>query len=100
MTAPAPAFSENERRALELLIAAGGSVLVTHIPDTNTRDVVFGDVTPGHGVYRKLEKRGFVFYTVEEPLDSPGSPMDGFTFTNEVYISDEGRNALAAAVIA
>lgn len=88
-----PNLTENELHALELLIEAGGSLLTTSLPEKNVRDVVFGTVEPGHTVYRKLEKMGLVFYTVEDPVEMPGDPLDGFTFTNEVYISDEGRDA-------
>lgn len=90
-------LSENERCALELLVHAGGSVLTTSVPDKNSRDVVFDTAIPGHGVYRKLEKRGFVFYSVEDPIDLPGDPIDGFVFTNEIYITDEGRDVLKVA---
>jgi len=90
-------LTENEERALDLLISAGGSLLTSSIPDSSERDIVFGLVTPGHSVYRRLERLGLVFYTVEDPLDCPGDPLDGFLFTNEVYISDEGRAARMAA---
>lgn len=87
-------LSCNERLALELLADAGGGVLVSNVPDRNERDVVFGNVTPGHPVYRKLEKRGLVFYTEEDALDLPGDALDGFQFTAEIYLTDAGREAL------
>lgn len=37
-------------------------------------------------VYKKLEKKGLVFFTEEEPME------DGFVFTNEVYLTDEGKS--------
>lgn len=89
-------YTENERRALELLIQGGGSVLESRIPDRNEVDTVFRTVTPGHTVYRKLEKLGLVFYSEEEPLNLPGDPLDGFTFTREIYITDVGRSVLSA----
>ncbi len=89
-------ISANEKRALELLIDAGGSLLVSEVPDRNERDVVFCNVKPGHSVYRKLEKMDFVWYTEEEPLNMPGDPMDGFVFTCEIYITDKGREAFAS----
>lgn len=89
-------LSGTEIRALEFLSQHGGSVLVTQIPDRNERDV-FGDVTPGMAVYLRLEKRGLVICTEEDPLDLPGDPLDGFQFTPEVYITDEGKADLAAA---
>lgn len=86
-------LSSTERAALELLVRHGGSFLVTQVPDANEKEVVFNTVTPGHPVYRKLEKKGFVFYTEEEPMDWPGDAMDGFVFTEEIYLTDEGREA-------
>jgi len=55
---------------------------------------VFGEVTPGHKVYQRLEKVGFCYYTEEETLSLPGDPLDGFGFTPEIYITEEGRAAL------
>ena len=71
-------------------------MLETEIPDRNSR-TVFGDVLPGMHVYRKLDKMGLLFFTEEEPLDLPGDVLDGFTFTPEVYITEEGRSALDLA---
>ncbi len=79
-------LSEAERSALELLKNAGGSFLVTKIPDKTLKDM-FGQLDPGMGVYRKLEKKELLFFTEEEPME------DGFTFTEEVYITEEGLNA-------
>lgn len=89
-------YTENELRALELLVLEGGSVLESRIPDRNEVDHVFKTVTPGHTVYRKLERLGLVFYSEEDPLDMPGDPLDGFTFTREIYITDTGRSVLSA----
>lgn len=89
-------LSSSEVAALTTLVEAGGSMLETKIPERNERNP-FGDVQPGLGVYRRLCKKGLLYFTEEEPLDLPGDPIDGFTFTPEVYITDEGRVALAAA---
>lgn len=91
-------LSENEIRALEILASGGGAVLVSTVPERNERnerDVVFGNVTPGHSVYKKLERAGLVFYTEEEPMAMLGDPLDGFQFTSEIYLTDAGRTALA-----
>lgn len=89
-------LTANELIALHLLNEAGGSVIEWTVPDKNVVDPVFRTVTPGHGVYRKLEKLGLVFYTEEEPLDLPGDPLDGFTFSSEIYLDDAGREVLRA----
>jgi hypothetical protein len=94
----AETLSSTEREALQILLRNGGGVLTTSVPDKNEKDAVFGTVTPGHHVYKKLEKKGFVFYTEEEPMCDPGGELDGFTFTNEIYITDEGRDALSTGV--
>lgn len=78
-------LSSNERTALEILRDKGGSMLTSLIPDKNERSVFCG-VEPGMAVYKKLEKKGLVFFTEEEPME------DGFMFTNEVYLTDEGKS--------
>lgn len=90
-------LTSNEITALRTLHEAGGEILESRVPDTNKVDPVFGCVTPGHVVYRKLEKLGLVFYTEEEPLDLPGDPLDGFTFTPSICIDDAGREALRSS---
>lgn len=80
-------LSENERAALEWIKNEGGCILTSAIPDKTTRDV-FGYI-PGTQVFKKLERAGLVFFTEEEPMD------DGFVFTNEVYITEEGKVALS-----
>ncbi|TXI24204.1 MAG: hypothetical protein E6Q67_03015 [Roseateles sp.] len=87
-------LSAIERAALQALVSEGGSMLVTMISERNER-TVFGDVVAGMNVFRRLEKKGLLYFTEEEPLDLPGDPLDGFTYTPEVYITDEGRVALA-----
>lgn len=89
-------LSSSERAALETLVAQGGAMLETKIPERNERGM-FGDVVPGMRIYRKLDKKGLLYFTEEEPMDLPGDPLHGFTFTPEVYITDEGRAALVAA---
>jgi hypothetical protein len=86
-------LSETERNALEFLLNANGlgSVLASEIPDKNEKDV-FGNTVAGMRVYIKLEARGFVIITEEDPFElEDGSE---FQYTNEVYITDAGREAL------
>lgn len=87
-------LSQNELVALRLLEEAGGALMEWQVPEKNEREPVFGTVTPGHSVYRKLAKLGLVFYTEEEPFDLPGDPLDGFCFSREIYIDDAGRETL------
>lgn len=82
-------LSDAEITALELIQAAGGSMLVSNIPDKSGRGV-FG-VEPGTGVYKKLEKKGLVFFTEEEPMEVNG---EMFEFTPSVYITEAGQIAL------
>ena len=92
-------LSKNELTALRLLQESGGSIIEGMVPDKTEKNLAFGDVVPGHGIYRKLEKMGLAFYTEEEPFNRPGDPMDGFTFSREIYISDAGIEALQASQI-
>lgn len=86
-------LSEAERNALAFLIRNGGSVLTSSVPDKNEKDA-FGNIEAGVKVYVKLEGRGLVIITEEDPI----TLEDGteFTYTNEFYITDEGRAAAAA----
>ena len=60
-----------------------GQCLLQKIPDKNERNV-FGDIDPGIGVFKKLEKKGLVFFTEEEPFEI--RPGIWFTWTNEVCL--------------
>lgn len=77
-------LSSAELDAIDWLRAEGGSILVSKIPDTNERDVVFKTVTPGLPVFRKLERKGLIFFTEEEPFEI--EPGVWFEFTPEVYL--------------
>jgi len=85
------ALSEAKHNALALLVRSGGSVLTSSIPDKNEKDV-FGNIEAGMKVYTKLEARGLVIVTEEEPFELEDGTE--FQFTNEIYITDEGREAL------
>jgi len=87
-------LNSNEIRALELLREHGGSILESKPPETNERDV-FGCTAPGLRVYRRLARKGLVFFTEELPCDWPSHPMDGFQFTPEIVISETGLAVLA-----
>jgi len=87
-------LTANEWEALSNLKKHGGSVLTTSVPDKNEKDSIFGTVEPGTPVYKKLEKKGLVVFTEEDPVDDPTDPLDGFVFTNEIYITEEGLRLL------
>lgn len=78
-------LSEAERAAIFILHVRGGNMLTSNIPERSIVAGVFG-IEPGMAVYKKLEKKGLVFFTEEEPME------DGFVFTNEVYLTDEGKS--------
>ena len=77
-------LSSSEKIALALM-GRKRSILVTSIPDKNDTNV-FGDTIPGIAVFKKLEKKGLIFFT-EEDVDS-----NGFAFTEEVYITELGKS--------
>ena len=70
-------LSEMEREALEWLKGQGGSVLVTAIPEKNTRGV-FG-MEPGMTVFKKLARKGLVIITEEEPFQLDDGTWFEFT---------------------
>lgn len=79
-------LSEAELNALELLKGRGGEMLTSEIDAKNSRDV-FGCIVPGMSVFRKLEKKGLVYFTVEDPVTlADGSE---FTYTNSVCLVTE-----------
>jgi hypothetical protein len=75
-------LSEAEQNALDFLKSKGGSCLVTDVEDRNSKDV-FGMIVPGIRVFKKLEKKGLVYFTIEEP---PFPEMPDFCFTEEIYL--------------
>lgn len=77
-------LSEAEREAIEWLRSMGGCILTSDVEDKNSIDPVFRNIIPGHTTFRKLEKKGLVYYTEEEETVFD----DGlkFTFTNEIYL--------------
>lgn len=70
-------LSEMESEALEWLRGRGGSVLITSIPEKNTRGV-FG-LEPGLTIFRKLDKKGLVVITEEEPVQLDDGSWFEFT---------------------
>ena len=78
-------LSESQLNALILLTEHGGSMLSSVIPDKTEKDM-FGCPVAGLAVYRKLEKLGLIFFTIEEDEE--------FDWTPEVYITEEGTAAL------
>lgn len=81
-------LSEMEHTALGILIHHGGSLLVSSIPDKNENTAL--GMEPGIRVYQKLDKRGLVVLTEEDPIEING---EEFTFTSSAEITDEGREA-------
>lgn len=79
-------LSEAEMAALRV---AARSTLISQIPDRNEKDV-FGQAVAGMGVFRKLEKRGLLFITEEEPTTTDDGEM--FEFTPTVELTEEGRH--------
>jgi len=76
-------LTELEIIALEVLAQAGDSMLVSKIPDRKISGM-FGP-EPGMATYKKLEKKGLLFFTEQDSMP------DGFQFTEEVYLTDAGK---------
>jgi hypothetical protein len=79
-------LSISEQIALEYLAQNGGCILVTDVPDVNGHDL-FGEVIPGLKVFKKLEKKGLVFFTEEEQVIFE----DGFVYdpTPLIYLTGD-----------
>ena len=81
-------LSEAERTALE---NAKRSILVSAIPGQNQKGV-FSEIEPGLTVYKRLETRGLVYLTDEDPIELENGEI--FQFTPTFEITDEGLKAL------
>lgn len=66
-----------EVAALDWLKGQGGSVLISAVPDKNTRGV-FG-MEPGLTVFKKLARKGAVIITEEEPFQLDDGTWFEFT---------------------
>lgn len=62
-------LSKTEIIALDILKRNGGCIPSFGLSDTNEKGVVFSDITPGLSVFKKLEKKGLVFFTEEDPIE-------------------------------
>lgn len=80
-------LSEAEEAALEL-IKREGCILESRISERTEHDV-FGNAVPGMRVFRKLESKGLIFFTEEEPLILDDGTE--FYFTPLVYINEENQ---------
>lgn len=84
-------LSEAELEAIEWLKYEGGSMLVTHIPSKSERGIL-GETVPGMAIFKKLEKKGLVFFSIED--EEPFADLPGFSFTPEVYlVTDEPESS-------
>lgn len=70
-------LSSMEQEALDWLRGQGGSVLISAVSEKNTRGV-FG-IEPGLTIFKKLDKKGLVIITEEEPFEL--EPGLWFSFT-------------------
>jgi len=83
-------LSESEIAALRW-VRESTSILVSHIPDKTYRNE-FGDPVPGMAIFKRLEKRGLLFQTEEEPVNLTDDPDEKpFYFTESIEFTDEGR---------
>lgn len=82
-------LSRNQERAL-LNLRDNDGVLISLIPESNEKDE-FGDVIPGIGVYKSLDKLGLVLITEEDPVLFDGEDEE-FLFTPSICLTDDGRS--------
>ncbi len=78
-------LSDMEKNALEWLSDAGGSVLISEVPNKNTINLFgTGNMKPGIPVFKKLAKRGLVVFTEEDPFQLEDGSW--FTFTPSIEL--------------
>lgn len=76
-------LSEAEQNAIDLLRRRGGEMLTSDIDTKNSHDV-FGCIVPGMNVFKKLEKKGLVYFTIEDPILLEDGTW--FQYTNSVCL--------------
>lgn len=83
-------LSEAEIAALRW-VRESPCTLVSRIPDkTSTNE--FGDPVPGMAIFRRLERKGLLFQTEEEPVRfTDAEDEEPFYFTESIELTDEGR---------
>ena len=74
------ALSSSEKEAIEWLKLKGGSMLISEIPEKNVKSLAFGNIIPGMAAFKKLEKKGLVFFTEED------EDVSEFDWTLEVHL--------------
>ena len=82
-------LSEAEEAAIELLREHQGEILTTAIESKNSRGA-FGSIVPGIAVFKKLEKKGLVFFTIEDPIVLDDGTE--FTFTNSIRLVTDSND--------
>ncbi len=78
-------LSSPEKAAMEQLKRHGGCVSTCLIDDCSVTDIL-GEIIPGIKTFKKLEKKGLVFFTEEEPLDLDDGEM--FELQSLIYLTE------------
>jgi hypothetical protein len=76
-------LSEAELNAIDFLKQRHGCCLISEIDDKTSTDV-FGMKVPGMTIFKKLAKKGLLYFTEEDPVDFGFD--EPFTFTPMVYL--------------
>jgi hypothetical protein len=76
-------LTEMEQAALDWLKGKGGSVLVSSVEHKKNTHGVFG-LEPGMTMFKKLEKKGLVMFTEEEPIQLDDGTWFEFTPSIEI----------------
>lgn len=85
-------LSDNEWEAIDQLVS-GPPIAIDEIPTKTSRDHGFCNLIVGLGLWRKLEKKGLVIFTEEEPIDlldgqpvPEGDDPEGWSFTYTAFL--------------
>ena len=82
-------LSEAELNAIQWL-KTSLAPFVYNIEPKTSRDV-FGNPVPGMTIFRKLEKKGLCYQTIEEPIFLNEGDEVPFEFSPTMELTDEGR---------
>jgi hypothetical protein len=81
-------LSEAELNAIEW-IKTSTAPFVYNIEAKTTQDV-FGNPIPGMAIFRKLEKKGLCYQTIEDPIFLNEGDTEPFEFSPTMELTDEG----------
>lgn len=87
------ALTPAEVAALQMVARSGGELLEYRVEEVTRKDL-FGCPVPGIAVFRRLVKAGYLYLTIEDPVEFEDGST--FSFTPSFCLTDAGVDALGS----